>query len=350
MTVATLTPLFLAPSPSSWLPKLAQSFRAGTKTCNNKRKRHQDKPSKGTQWPPRCSAHIPAHFNSVWYRESIVPVDVDLAGHHVGVSANDNSRTDFHFVNHATGMMGVIDYPLENGSHSSARPDTKSMGPEMISHIEKTLTGNKPLYADIPVLDLNRVLLSSMNHFGAPSGFSAILVDASTNVMRIACVGACGLLLIRDDKIFYRTYPNTASSLIEHLPSPCDSHTSSRKASRKQKELCENYIHSDFIELQENDLVIAGTDGLFANLTDLQMLAFVRPVPPDRLDKTLSIANNTCLGSWTSDDVEFISYYLASLATNFATAQHSPASLRYPFPPSPHYDDVTVLCASCTFT
>lgn len=348
MAVETPMSLFLAPSLPSCLPKLGGSFR--TRTCSKAKRQYQSSSSGRIRKWSKCSAHIPAHFNSVWYRESVVPVDVDLAGYHVRVSANENSQTDFHFVNEGSGMMGVIDYPLKNQSFPPVTQEVNNVGSEMISHIEKTLLGNKPLYSDMPVLDLSRVLLSSMNHYGAPPGFSAIIVDASTNVLRLACVGACGLLLIRDDKVFYRTYPNTASSLIEHLPSPNHPNTSTHQNPHRKNEICEHYIHSDFIELQANDLVIAGTDGLFANLTDLQMLAFVRPVPPDHFDKTLSIANNTCLGSWTSDDVEFISYYLASLATNFSTAQHSPAALRYPFPPSPHSDDVTVLCLSCTFT
>lgn len=255
----------------------------------------------------------------------------------------------------------------------------------VLTFISKAIASNNPLYHELPVSSLSRLLASAMNAFSIPTDFAALLVDISTNVMRLATVGACGLMVIRDDRIVYRSYPQSASGIIDHLSPPainniaavsdaCTPTDASKKKSRvyvkkdspklaeqQQKALyhksrCkstnakipyEQLIHTDFFELHDGDLLIAGSDGLFSNLMENQILAFVRPVP-DRNDNTLAIANNTCLGSWTSDDVDFISYYLSFLANNYATAENSPSILRYPFPPSPHLDDVTVLAASCS--
>lgn len=311
----------------------------------------RSKPRRRSRPSITSSVEVPTHFNTVWYQESIVPVDVDIAAHHIRGAATPHP-TDWHFVDRAHGLMAVIDCPT---SPDTSRPSVyqngrESPGEAMIAHIEKLLTGNEPLYSDMPVLDLSRILKSSMYEFGVPPGFSALIVDASTNVLRLASVGATGLLLVRNDEVVYRSYPSNASSLIDHLPRPVSKDAEMHVQYDSYAHLQAENVHVDFLELQEDDLVLAGTDGLFANLSELQMLAFVRPVP-DRLDKTLAIANHTCLGSWTSDDVDFISYYLAILAANFSTAPNSPPSdLRYPFPPSPHLDDVTVLCVSCSFS
>lgn len=279
---------------------------------------------------------VPSYFNTVWYNESVSPIEMDVAAYHITPSSSAELQTDFHFADKATGLMAVIDYPVP--------PDFKSTcgqppGRAMMDQLARALSQNRPLCREMPVLDLAHVLTRAMRDNSVPGSFSGIVIDASTNILRFASVGACGLLLIRDDNIHYRSYPHTASTLIDHIsPLPLNEEHSDENSPTQ-------YTHSDFIELQDNDLVLAGSDGLFANLTDLQILAFVRPVP-DKIDRTLSIANNTCLASWTSDDVTFISYYLANLANNFATAVYAPSILRYPFPPSPHSDDVTVLCAS----
>lgn len=283
-----------------------------------------------------CCTRVPSYFNTVWYDESIAPMEMDAAAYHITPFSSSEHQTDFHCVNESTRLMAIIDYPVPNDSKLAC--GQPPLGRTMIDHLARALSQNRPLCRDMPVLDLNRILTTAMRDFSVPNSFSGIIIDASTNILRIASVGACGLLLIRDDIIHYRSYPHTATTLIDHIsPLPI--------AEKSDTGIPTQYIHSDFIELQDNDLILAGSDGLFANLTDLQILAFVRPVP-DKIDRTLSIANNTCLASWTSDDVTFISYYLANLANNFATAVYAPSILRYPFPPSPHSDDVTVLCVS----
>jgi hypothetical protein len=85
----------------------------------------------------------------------------------------------------------------------------------------------------------------------------------------------------------------------------------------------------------------------------LQLLSFVRPVE-DPNDATLALANATCLGSWRTDDVSFVSYMLAHLAHTFATSRTAKQLLAHPFPPgtdgAPFFDgDLTVIAASCSF-
>lgn len=197
------------------------------------------------------------------------------------------------------------------------------------------------------------------------------------NVMRAAWAGACGFIVIRNDKVWYRSYQRRPPrDALEHVLAKA--HTAHSQCARRHwlkwggrespsatggyvdgvmaglatqaqtfsldcEEVC-----ADFIELEDNDLIVAATDGFFSNVSEEQILAFVRPVP-DAEDKTLAIANHTCLGSWRRDDVDFIAYYLASIALNFATATNSTPLLPFPFPPSPHVDDITVMCVACSF-
>lgn len=238
--------------------------------------------------------------------------------------------------------MAVIDYPVPSSSTLSNADDT-APGQQVIQFIQDTVGQTQSAFSTFPTFDLAHILSTAADRFSLPPYFSAVLIDASTNVLRMASVGSCAVVVVRDDRIVYCSYPSTAASMIEYIPCSND------RSQSQTPYLPLSQVHTDFIELQPNDLILAGTDGLFANLTDSQILAFVRPVP-DPNDKTLAIANNTCLGSWTTDDVDFISYYLAILATNFATAINSRPVVRYPFPPSPHLDDVTVLCAACLFS
>jgi hypothetical protein len=83
------------------------------------------------------------------------------------------------------------------------------------------------------------------------------------------------------------------------------------------------------------------------------MLSFVRPVV-DSYDATLAIANATCIGTWRTDDVHFVSYMLAHLAHTFATSPTAKQLTAYPFPPgtegAPFFDgDLTVIAASCSY-
>lgn len=286
-----------------------------------------------------CSTQVPAHFNPTWFQKATIPLEVDLAAHHVELSA-DGRATDFHFVRQCL-KQNRIYYGLIDCSHGDGEHGEDCDGEAMIKHLEEAvMCKNMALScSDTRIVDTRHVIISSIEQFATRARVSAIVVeiDLDTNVLRLTQLGTCALMVIRDDNIIYRSYPNpnNALSLINHLCHQPDQHDHSE-------------VHSEFIELSPNDLVITGSDGFFSNLSDPQILAFVRPVP-DHIDKTLALANNTCLASWTSDDVEFISYYLANLATNFATAQHSKSIIRYPFPPSPHLDDITVLCASCSF-
>lgn len=288
--------------------------------------------------PPRCCAPVPAYFNSTWYKDSVKPLSIEMAVHHSRLcddtdtdsSSCTSSPTDYHFVDRDRGIMGIVDYAHPAVAH------------KVIDYLERTIADDDEGQSHVPMHTMTNVLNKAMKRFSINNtpqhghNFSALLLSVcrNTRIMRVINIGSCGLLVVRDDRIVYRSYPtNSADALINYL-----TYTSATSN------------HSDFFELQENDLILAGSDGVFSNLTEAQILSFVRPVATDRIDKTLAIANNTCLGAWTSDDVDFISYYLANLAMNFATAPNSKPFVNYPFPPSPNPDDVTVLSVSCSFS
>lgn len=316
--------------------------------------------------PSMSSVKSPNYFSKKWYTQSVAPLDVEQAAHYI---PNKDHQTDWHFIDTEHGLMAFVDYPAADQEHSPGR--------DMIQYIHQRLLQTKALYGPRePIIDLRTILSSALLIFGSTPGFSAIIVQISSTVMRATWVGSCGFVLVRDDDIHYRSYSGLGRVALEHnlqkppaskdqppqslndttLPfgkldrsiggSTLLSLAASRDPHPESVDI--NDIQTDYLLLQDNDLVIAASDGLFANIDESQIIAFVRPVP-DPNDPTLAIANNTCLGSWRNDDVEFISYYLANIASNFATAQNSTPYLPYPFPPSPHLDDVTVLCAASSF-
>lgn len=261
--------------------------------------------------------------------------------------------------------MALVDYgaPSPNGQ-------------ALLDDIRHTLLKNTQLYGNEARIDLRRGLSTALLRWGAPSGFSALAMQFTSNLVRVAWAGFCGFVLIRDDRIFYRSYDHTPprDALENVLEKPQEEkHDGARRywlkwggsaslsatggyidgaftdLAAQGQDLtvdCEQ-INADFIELEDNDLIIVGSDGFFANVSEEQILAFVRPVP-DPEDKTLALAGNLCLASWRQDDVDFIAYYLAIIALNFATATNSKPNLPFPFPPSPHADDITVMCAACS--
>lgn len=139
------------------------------------------------------------------------------------------------------------------------------------------------------------------------------------NTMSLVLKGRCGGVIVRGSEVIWRSDTTTGTQNLEW-------------------------------SFQDGDLCVFGGGGLWNNLSERQLLAFTRPVPEGRQDRTLSIANATCLATWTSDDVDYISYYLAHIAHNFATAESPPPGLkRSQFVLDEGGSDITVIAASCSF-
>lgn len=293
--------------------------------------------------PRMTSFQTPTSFPRHWYDATVPDLTIHLSAYNIpNLDPQPISQqpaplaTDYHFIDHAKNTMGLLDLPQS----PSTPPDLPQA---LLDQVRISLSANNPLYHAEPRSHLSRLLETALDFSRLPPNSAALALDASSNLVRISWTGPCGLILIRDNCVIYRTYPHTPPHLAFESAFQLPSSTSLKTPAMQQ-------IHSEFLELEDHDLLIAGSDGLFANLSEKQILAFVRPVPDGPEDTTLAIANHTCLGSWTTDDVDFISYYLAFLAANFATAPNSAPHLPFSFPPSPHVDDITVMCASCSFT
>ncbi|KAI0565806.1 PPM-type phosphatase [Gracilaria domingensis] len=276
---------------------------------------------------------------------------IELAAHTIPL--DDDAPMDHTFTRSESPALAIVDYA-----------EASANGPLMLEYIRHRMSRSHLYGPHQPQSDLRAILAAALSAYGSPPSFSALLVDTAHDFLHIAWVGSCGFVVVRDDAIVYRSYgdrlgrPALEHALEEagdsrplHTTSTATPLTPDSLAARKRPHrdtVSTSDIHVDYFSLQDNDLVIAGTDGFFSNVSERQILAFVRPVP-DAEDPTLAIANATCLGSWRYDDAHFISYYLAIIAANFATATNSEPYLPFPFPPSPHLDDVTVACISCSF-
>lgn len=153
--------------------------------------------------PTRFSAlsSIPNSFRSSAY-PCTTPLQVDHSVHYIPNTSNvsDTCRTDWHFEDPDHGFLVLIDYPTTNSI-------TPSQVSEMLRHIPNRLLQTHIVYGpNHPMLDITTILSSAINDFRLPFGFSALFMHAVDGVLRVAWLGSCGFVLIRDDDIQFRYY------------------------------------------------------------------------------------------------------------------------------------------------
>lgn len=277
----------------------------------------------------KCVSTPPAHYSRrglrVWIDSHTIRQDEEVAIDAVHVDATELRVT-------------LTDYGITT-ENDEKENNNREVTEKWMAELTQP---NSPLFDD-PIRRLSFTLSKTPPENPQASVLHATLHD---DTFRVAWLGAVGFLIIRtdDNSIIARSHSKaTKEALDELLSLPIDQHAKKRNSNNNRI-----VLENDFHILQDGDVVLLGSDGFWANLTDEQILAFVRPVP-DPIDKTLSIANNTCLGSWTRPDPTFLACHLANLAHNFSTASNSQPLLAFPFPPSPHADDITVVVAHCEF-
>lgn len=342
-----------------------------------------------------CGIAVPDAFAPRWYERAVPRLVVELGGYcarREGLEVEFEAEVegegegeggarggDVFFVNEGLGVVGVVDCGA-----GGAEGEEGGVGRRLLAFFEDRLLHNLELYSREATVDLRRVLSLGLERCGARPACSALLVECKSNMLRAAWVGSCAFLVIRDGQVAYRSYSKAPvrdaldSALHEEgagasgEPDAVDMHrrkswqfwrrrgSSSATGGRMDSAVsglhsagaslavdCDD-VRAEYMELQDQDLIIAGSAGLFSNLSEDQMLAFVRPVP-DAYDHQLALANATCLGSWRTDDPAFIAYYLAHLGFNFATAETTAPLLPSAFPVGGRGGDVTVLVAACSF-
>ena len=164
--------------------------------------------------------------------------------------------------------------------------------------------------------DLPSVLADSLSRVSRPQSASALLVSLDHGVLRSAYVGTCAFIVLRGEHIIFRS-PRTGSVAALERAFVVGGKSVPADPSAPVGVAAMPSIGSTTLEVQEGDVVIAGSDGFFANVSERQVLALLRPTESP-YDGTLSIANNTCLATWTSDDPVLLAYMLAHLAWTFA--------------------------------
>lgn len=182
--------------------------------------------------------------------------------------------------------------------------------------------------------DLRSVLADSLSRVSRPLSASALLVSLDHGVLRSAYIGTCAYVVLRGETIIYRSPRAGSVAALERafstsVPAGASSSGSSRVDSAGGRGWDRRLppIGSAVLEVQDGDVVIAGSDGFFSNVSERQVLALLRPTENDAHDSSLSIANNTCLATWTSDDPVYLAYMLAHLAWTFASDPADTSSL-----------------------
>jgi len=164
-----------------------------------------------------------------------------------------------------------------------------------------------------PRFELLSCLRDAVTHMRPPEAVRSVSVLAAClanngNLLYAVRTGNIGFLVIRDQTIVF-------SSLNGIEGNPETQRTSITI------ETCTGDvvpIYLDVFRLRAYDTVIFGTDGLFDNISESQILALVCPVS-SAYDSNLAVANRTCLGTFTHIDPVLLSYQLAQLAHNFSS-------------------------------
>jgi hypothetical protein len=292
----------------------------------------------GSNPPPKDLIFDASH----WYSDPAIALDFEVAAHSIPAerqkpSVSDTART------HA-------------GYFATTEPSAFSV----VEHIpfvqRQSLLELLQEESRLDDADLSTRLARGLCTVGAGPDALALVANLASppNVLRVAWVGKCGVIVIRDCEVIWRSYTaeNGMRESLEHaLLSPPSSPSPGPNVL-----CCLSEIQSAFVELVDGDLIIAGSQSMWSSLSEQQILSFVRPVnDATGYDATLSMANSTCLGSWRVDEPNFISYMLAHLGDNFANATHArPLSVlnpfRFPDNPTSTLDDVIVIAAACSFT
>mmetsp|Transcript_1785 Transcript_1785/g.3258 ORF Transcript_1785/g.3258 Transcript_1785/m.3258 type:complete len:346 (-) Transcript_1785:144-1181(-) len=170
---------------------------------------------------------------------------------------------------------------------------------------------------------LRQVMLPAFDIVGSKDLASAIVMRLNGSLLEVVWIGTCGFLIVRGSEV-----SESSSEPSQRILERSLGVTLSPRLSLKEKFRFRRII------VHPGDLVVAGSDGFFNNVSQDQILALLRPTPSGAFDPTLSVANATCLATRTTDDPELQSYMMAHLALNFADYN--------PIPP----DDISVIVAS----
>lgn len=239
--------------------------------------------------------------------------------------------TDEAFVLDECSTFGIADTGAVDGARDAAQSTSLTSRYENTSAIldSAVLTS---LTEPAALQDLRSVLADSLSRVSRPRSASALLVSTDHGVLRSAYVGTCAFVVVRGEAIIYRSPRAGSVAALERAfggvgsgggcgeppggapegesgPRRADGAAAGRPWERRSLPP----IGSAALEVQDGDVVVAGSDGFFANVSERQVLALLRPTDTAH-DSTLSIANNTCLATWTSDDPVYLAYMLAHLA------------------------------------
>ncbi|GAB0489480.1 hypothetical protein MMPV_000699 [Pyropia vietnamensis] len=235
------------------------------------------------------------------------------------------NTTDESFVLNDCSVFGIADTGAIDAACDAAQSTSLTSRYENTSAIldSAVLTS---LTEPAAMQDLRSVLAESLSRVSRPLSASALLVSLDHGVLRSAYVGTCAYVVLRGETIIHRSPRAGSVAALERAFSAgaragASSSGSGVVGSSGGRDWDRRLppIGSAALEVQDGDVVIAGSDGFFANVSERQMLALLRPTENDAHDSSLSIANNTCLATWTSDDPVFLAYMLAHLAWSFAS-------------------------------
>ncbi|GJQ15921.1 hypothetical protein GpartN1_g7712.t1 [Galdieria partita] len=257
--------------------------------------------------------------------------------------------SEAHFELPEYGVVGMVE--CEESSVGSLSKQPPSMYMKFViksvldSFIEETFISKEEPQHSFSLYRLECLVRQAFEQFPISNILSCCILKMEGERLFCATIGTCGFLVIRDDKVFYDTRP----SCLQILESAYESNSPKEELS-----YLSSHIRYKEISVQEDDLVIIGNRGFLWNISNEQIIAYLRPVS-NSFDSTLSIANYTSLGHFRQDDPRMISYMLSHIAYDFAD-NGSFQSLDYPrnnrllFPTSSLYPISNihlVACISC---
>jgi len=226
--------------------------------------------------------------------------------------------TDSSFILQDEGFAGVAD----TGAHdlSSTYGDVLAT---RIRYENRTLLDNvvRKLLFSAPEArwtSMSKYIENALSLLTFPKFASTCILSLEDQKLRAAWVGSSGFIVIRGDMIVYSSLPSAVDSLESSL---------SNQRSAPNPLVAESAV----IDVEEEDLIVLATDGLWDNVTDCQVLSYLRP---QQIEGFVT-------REW--DDPKRQSSTLAYLGTAYADLEERDCFVSNRFVSGATHDDVTAV-------
>ena len=227
----------------------------------------------------------------------LISTNFKLAKPHVGKMMSADGSCDIHFINEGRHAFGLADGA---GEWSQYGVDPRFFPEELLHHCQNCIEGN------VPVKHALKEAYERTNSFGSGT---VLLTQYADGFLNYASLGDSAFLILRETKpgILFAVYRSKVSQhsfncpyQLSNLPKEKDFGRLERegksslvglvKMANLSDQVLPSHAKNDAVPVTEGDIIIAGTNGLFDNLFDEEIITAAEEALHDAFDKDREFA------------------------------------------------------------